>query len=183
MIIEKFGRKFCVTRDGLCIMKGRRGWVMPCVDRCHYLRFSVGIGGGHYKAVFVHRLVAEAFIQNPDGLTQVNHKDEDKQNNHVDNLEWCTPKYNSEYSRRLHPERERARWRKAGIASGKTRARKVRAYKDGVLISEYASVEEAARVNGVHRKSIDDVVKGAYGRKTCCGMRWIFAPAEEGGAE
>ena len=52
---------------------------------------------GKTKTIYIHRLVAQAFLSNPDNLPQVNHKDEDKTNNSVDNLEWCDSKYNVNY--------------------------------------------------------------------------------------
>lgn len=62
--------------------------------------YSVGLRkNGKRTHKRIHRLVAQAFIPNPDNLPQVNHKDENKLNNAVSNLEWCTNTYNTHYSR------------------------------------------------------------------------------------
>ena len=59
----------------------------------------------------IHKLVATAYIPNPNNFPQINHKDENKENNSVNNLEWCTNKYNSNYGTR-NIRMARAKWRK-----------------------------------------------------------------------
>lgn len=67
-------------------------------DRYGYLYVSLNKNNSKKKEK-VHRLVATAFISNPNSYEQVNHIDENKKNNHVENLEWCTAKYNQNYSK------------------------------------------------------------------------------------
>ena len=64
-----------------------------------YIRVSL-CKNGIKTGLTVHRLVTEAFLPNPDNLPEVNHKDEDKTNNRVENLEWCDHKYNMNYGTR-----------------------------------------------------------------------------------
>lgn len=61
---------------------------------------------GKRKNVYIHRLVAEAFIPNPNNYPIINHKDENKQNNNVENLEWCSYLYNNTYGNRIKKARE-----------------------------------------------------------------------------
>lgn len=68
----------------------------PCVDKKGYQFVQLFING-HFRSKKVHRLVAESFIPNKYNLPIINHKDENKKNNCVNNLEWCTPAYNSNY--------------------------------------------------------------------------------------
>ena len=65
-------------------------------DKYGYLYITLS-ENGKLKKFKVHRLVAMAFIPNPNNYTQINHKDENRSNNRVENLEWCTQKYNNNY--------------------------------------------------------------------------------------
>lgn len=86
-----------------------------CTDGAGYL--MVGLcSNSKVKTYKVHRLVAQAFIPNPDNLPEVNHIDEDKRNNRVDNLEMCDGKYNSNYGTRK--DRIRVTKLKNGIWTG-----------------------------------------------------------------
>ena len=68
----------------------------PKKEPMGYLRCNLYLNK-NMKTFSIHRLVAQAFIPNPDNLPQVNHKDENKTNNSVENLEWCDAKYNNNY--------------------------------------------------------------------------------------
>ena len=79
-------------------IKGKRVKLLkPALDKDGYLIVSM-YRNGKRTVSKVHILVAETFLPNPNNLTEVNHKDEDKTNPHLDNLEWCTSQYNIEYS-------------------------------------------------------------------------------------
>ena len=78
---------------------GKTRILKPATDRYGYK--TIGLcKNGKQKKFFIHRLVAEAFLLNPNGLLEVNHKDEDKANNIYSNLEWCTNEYNINYGTR-----------------------------------------------------------------------------------
>lgn len=79
-----------------------------------YLKVAL-FKNGKRKYYSVHRLVAEAFIPNPNNLPIVNHKDEDKTNNRMDNLEWCTYKYNANYGTRNNKIYNKTSFRKGHI--------------------------------------------------------------------
>lgn len=85
-----------VSNTGLVrnVVKGR--FLKPGFDKNGYLKCVLS-KDGKQKTIYIHRLVASAFIENPLDLPQVNHRDEDKTNNVADNLEWCTSKYNVNY--------------------------------------------------------------------------------------
>ncbi len=82
-----------VTREGQVINKHTGHTLKPKHNTTHYC--YVRIGGKNY---LIHRLVAEKYIPNPENKPQVNHKDGNKDNNHVDNLEWTTAKENKTHA-------------------------------------------------------------------------------------
>ena len=81
-----------------------------------YLKVNLYLNG-QVKKCRVHRLVAEAYIPNPEGKPQVNHLDENKTNNNVNNLEWATAKENSNYGTRTQRMIETRRRKKLAASS------------------------------------------------------------------
>ena len=130
---------------------------------------------GKRKRMLIHRLVAQAFIPNPNGYPQINHMDENKSNNDVSNLEWCTAKYNMNYgegakNRHKYIDYSRPVFRENAIKNGKKRSIPVQMLKDGKAIAQFESANEAHRQTGISQGNILRVVKGI--RKTAGGYVW-----------
>lgn len=120
----------------------------PKKNKNGYLECNL-FDGGSGRTFRVHKLVAVAFIPNPDKHPQVNHIDEDKTNNVVENLEWCSAKYNTNYGSA----------RKRNLDGQK--CIKVEQFtKDGTKVAEYYSMKEAGRCTGIHDACISKVVSG-----------------------
>ena len=143
-MIDYEGNVFSVKKDGLKLLKpgkDTRGYLQ--VDLCKF---------GEKKNKLVHRLVLEAFLPNKDAdkLT-VNHKDENKTNNNIDNLEWLTIGDNIRYSQ------------SKPIAQ---------LDKNDNLIGVYESSGLAQEKTGCDQSSIIKCIKGT--RKTCGGYKWLL---------
>ena len=85
---------------------GKERILKPLRNTCGYLQFCL-YKNGEQKMYLVHRLVAQTFIPNPRNLPEVNHKDEDKTNNSVSNIEWCDRKYNLNFGTRAQRQSEK----------------------------------------------------------------------------
>lgn len=132
-----------------------------------YYWVAFRFNGKHKKDYkYVHRLVAEAFLENPQNYSDINHKDEDRSNNCADNLEWCTTKYNLAYGSRHEREIETQR------KTHPNRIAVLQFSKDGSLIGKYGSQREAQRETGVHSSSVSACCNGKL--KTAGGYVWKY---------
>lgn len=107
-----------VTREGQVynLISGKE---LSFCDNGHgYKQVFIMVKGKRYVR-YIHRLVAECYIPNPDGLPEVNHKDGNKANNHADNLEWCTSSYNKYHALRLGLKKPSERQRQVAREYGK----------------------------------------------------------------
>lgn len=146
---------YAITDDGKVWSYRKNIFLKPFLARGY---FKVRLCKGEVNKQFlIHRLVAEAFLPNPQNLPQINHKDENKINNCVDNLEWCDAKYNINYGK--HNEKV-----------GKKHRKKVYCVE---LDRVFKSIRLAAEEFNLSDSNIAKCCKGKY--KTTGGFHWKYA--------
>lgn len=142
-------KKWCKERL-LKTGKNKDGYLQVCLWK-----------DGVRKTCKVHRLVATAFIPNPQGLPEVNHISEIKTDNRAKNLEWCSHSYNNTYNDKSKKVGEKLCKPIFGID------------KMTGLIVEYKSAKEASRQTGISQGNIGSCLKGK--RKSAGGFQWFYA--------
>lgn len=146
---------YLATDDGHIISRRTHSRMSEMVNNGGYLKVAIW-ENKRKSQQYVHRLVALAFLPNPEMLPEVNHKDEDKKNNAASNLEWCSPAYNMTYGK---APKVRARKRAIPVVcveTGKT----------------YQSIREASKAAGVNVCSISLCARGKA--KSAGGLHWKF---------
>ena len=139
---------------------GREKILKPSVDKDGYL-FVCLCKNRKVKPFKVHRLVAQAFISNPNNYPQVNHKNEIKDDNRLENLEWCDAKYNVNYG--TIKERTAEKLSKPVLKIDPI---------SNEIVAEFPSIKEVERQLGYKQGNISKCCKG--NRNTCGGYKWRY---------
>lgn len=140
-----------VRKNGMSLWV--RGGILKPSIASHGYMVVVLANKGHLKQYLVHRLVAEAFLDNPNNYKEVNHKDGNKLNNDVSNLEFCTYTENLKHAY-------------------KNNLRKTKKYICVETGKEYSSTVEIEKLTGISRQHITQCCKGI--RKTTGGYHWKY---------
>ena len=155
--IKNFEGKYAITEDGQVYNYRLKRFMKLETCANGYQRIELS-NNGKAERFFVHRLVAEAYLDNPNNYPIVNHKDYNPANNCVDNLEWCSYSYNNTYN-------DRAK-KVAAMKSQKVKQMTM----SGELIKVWDSAAEASRELG-----ISSVYRAANGtRKSAGGFKWEY---------
>ena len=143
---------------------GKEKILTPTINKRGYYH-TVLRKDGKSITVNIHRLVASAFIENPDNLPIINHKDENKTNNKAENLEWCDYKYNANYGTAIQRMIANTDYKAIAVKNGK----KVLCIETGVV---YPSTMEVQRKLGFASSNISSVCLGKY--KQAYGYTWKY---------
>lgn len=159
---------YSINENGQLWSNKTNKFMVPSFRKRGYLQYNITFNGKTHTYL-AHRLVALRYIPNPDGLPEVNHKDGNKSNNHISNLEWVTKLQNIGHA--FENDLVPAPWEgKAGKAH--PRSKGVVQLNGNVVIAEYGSAREAAKLSGICYGTISNVLIGRG--NTAGGFYWQY---------
>jgi len=161
--IPGYGRFYSIDKTGNIYSHYRKRLLIPKTDKDGYKEVSLR-RDGISKCYRVHRLVAITFIPNPNNYPVVNHINEIKDDNRVENLEWCTVEYNDNYGSR-NSKMSRTKQKKPVLQLDL----------NGNIVAQYRGVKEAMLLTGINRNCIREVIRG--NRTTAGGYVWKYKEA------
>lgn len=158
---ERGGRPFRYKMKGQIVIphERRHGYLAVCL-------YGKESKNGRFSQKSVHRMVAEAFLPNPNGYSEVNHLDENKQNNVLSNLEWCNHKENCHHGTAI--ERRAAKFRNGPKSKAVDQLDM-----NGNYIRTFPSMAEAKRQYGFAQSNIHNAIHGKYSQ--AYGYKWRYA--------
>lgn len=149
--IKGYEGLYAITSCGKVYSYKRKRFLKPFDNGLGYLKVFL-CKDGKKKQHYLHRLVAETYLDNPNNYPQVNHKDENKSNNSVNNLEFCTVEYNANFGTR----NERISKKIICLETGE----------------KFNSLTEAAIAINRSVVTLSNHLRGR--RKTCAGLHWAY---------
>ena len=149
-MISNFGNVKSLTRNGTL------GGAIKIIEKHNYLRVRLW-KNKVVRTLFVHRLVAQAFVPNPLNKPQVNHKDGNKKNNYFENLEWCSASENMVHA----------------YKNGLVKTRPIHQIKDGKIVNTFLNIHRASVETKIQYSSIYNCANGIL--KQAGGYDWRYA--------
>ena len=163
-LIKNFER-YIIDDKGTIFDTKKNREICQWIDTVGYYQCNLWDNGKKYYRR-VHRLVAEAFIPNPNNLPQVNHRDGNKLNNHYSNLEWCSNSVNTQHGY------------DNGLYKYKERSHSINVYtKQGIYINTYKSIRSMCEELKINRKTVTMILKG---EKKTNNYDYLFEYVKEG---
>lgn len=164
IIVDNLVTSYFISENGECFNSNTKKYLKGQISNSGYLNFSLTMPDKTKKRLYAHRLVAIAYIENDNPLaTEVNHKDGNKLNNHVNNLEWVTPSENQRHA----------------VNSGLKESKKIYCFnEDKKLIKEYFNLTELVKETGYNASSIAQELRkdNSIGKSPIYGYFWSYNP-------
>ena len=189
--IEGYEGFYSVSNLGRVYSRRRERFLTPIITKMGYQRVHLSVDG-NVETRAIHRLVAQAFIPNPENKPTVNHINEVKTDNRVENLEWATNLEQNIHGTRMARAIAHTDWKKRSekidyaliaskydhVESAKKQMRPVLQYDmNGNFIARFPGLSAAARFLGIRAPGICECLKG--NRRSCGGYKWKYATPDD----